>query len=128
MSNIHRFVVNGYKNNNGYTTKFVPQSISLNSDFSSATWTMAALSSGTDDIVAQSGVTIAAPDTSYSPPSGTYTNQTATYTSISSATSDIYYQVKAQSLSVIELTTLLITPDLSCSFSGRALITYSISR
>ena len=43
---------------------------------------MAALSSGTDDIVAQSGVTIAAPDTSYSPPSGTYTNQTATYSEL----------------------------------------------
>ena len=41
----------------GYTTKFVPQSISLNSDFSSATWSMTALSAGTDDIVAQSDVT-----------------------------------------------------------------------
>ena len=42
--------------NNGYKTKFVPQLISLNSDFSSATWSMTALSAGTDDIVDQSDV------------------------------------------------------------------------
>ena len=42
--------------NNGYKTKFVPQLISLNSDFSSATWSMTALSAGTDDIVDQSNV------------------------------------------------------------------------
>ena len=39
-----------------YTTKFVPQSISLNSDFSSAAYSMTAFSAGTDDIVAQSDV------------------------------------------------------------------------
>ena len=72
VSNIHRFVVNGFKNPNGYTTKFIVQSISLNSDFSSATWSMTALSAGTDDIVAQSGVTIAAPDASFTPAAGTY--------------------------------------------------------
>ena len=41
----------------GYTIKFVPQSISLSSGFSSATWSMKALSADTDDIVAQSDVT-----------------------------------------------------------------------
>ena len=40
---------------------------------------MTALSSGTEDIVAQSGVTISAPDASFTPPVGTYTNQTVTY-------------------------------------------------
>ena len=40
---------------------------------------MTALSVGTDDIVAQSGVTIAAPDASFVPTAGTYTNQTVTY-------------------------------------------------
>ena len=89
---------------------------------------MTALSSGTDDIVAQSGVTIAAPSASFIPPVGTFTNQTVTYNLISSATSDVYYQVQDQSLSVVELNTLLITPDLSCSFDGTTSITYSISR
>ena len=40
---------------------------------------MTALSVGTDDIVAQSGVTIAAPDASFSPAAGTYVNMTVTY-------------------------------------------------
>ena len=63
-----------------YTTKFVPQSISSSSDFSSATWLMTALSPGTDDIVDQSGVTIAAPDASFTHPAvGIYISQTATY-------------------------------------------------
>ena len=43
--------------NYGYTTKFVTQSISLNSDFSLAIWPITALLAGTDDIVAQSDVT-----------------------------------------------------------------------
>ena len=43
--------------NNEWTTKFVPQLINLNSDFSSATWLMTALSACTDDIVAQSNMT-----------------------------------------------------------------------
>ena len=37
--------------------KICSQSISLSSGFSSATWSMTALSAGTDDIVAQSDVT-----------------------------------------------------------------------
>ena len=41
----------------GYTTKFVPQSISLNSYFSSATWSMTVLLAGTDNIVTQNDVT-----------------------------------------------------------------------
>ena len=40
---------------------------------------MTALSAGTEDIVAQSGVTIAAPDVSFTPAAGTYTNQSTTY-------------------------------------------------
>ena len=37
--------------------KFVPQLINLNSEFSSATWSMTALSTGTDDNFAKSDVT-----------------------------------------------------------------------
>ena len=40
---------------------------------------MTALSAGTDDIVAQSGVTIAAPDVSFVPTAGIYASQTVTY-------------------------------------------------
>ena len=113
--------------NNGYTTKFVPQSISLNSDFSSAMWSMTALSSGIDNIVAQIGVTIAAPDASFTPTTGTYTNQSVSYNLISSANSDAYFQIVTQAFSVSELTTSTQTPNLSCSFSGSTSITYSMS-
>ena len=40
---------------------------------------MSALSSGTDNIVALSLVTIAAPDASFTPAAGTYTNQSVAY-------------------------------------------------
>ena len=89
---------------------------------------MTALSSGTNDIVSQNGVTIAAPDASFTPAAGTYTNQTVTYNLISSTTSDVNYQVQSQSISVVELNTFTITPDLPCSLSGTTTITYSISR
>ena len=60
------------------TTKFVPQSISLNSDLSSATWSMTALSTGTENIVAQSEITLADPDAPVVT-AGTYTNRTVIY-------------------------------------------------
>ena len=62
-----------------YTIKFVPQSTSLNSDFSSASFSMTAISAGTDDILAQNGVTIAAPDASFTPAAATYVNQVVSY-------------------------------------------------
>ena len=40
---------------------------------------MKVLSAGTDDIVVRSGITIAAPDASFTPAAGTYANQTVTY-------------------------------------------------
>ena len=123
----HRFVVGGFTGGNGYTAKFVPQSISLNSDFSSAPWSMTALFSGTDDIISQSGVTIAAPDASFTPAAGTYANQTVTYSSTYPQTSDVYFQVNTQTYSVCESTTSTQTPNLPCSFSGSISITYSLS-
>ena len=111
----------------GYTTKFVVQSISLNSDFSSASWSMTVLSSGIDDIIPQSGVTVAAADASFTPAAGTYTSQTPTYTSLSNVTSDVYFQVKTQTNSVCESTISTQTSNLPCSFSGNTLIAYSLS-
>ena len=57
------------------------QSISVHPDFqTAATWTMDLLSSGTEDIVADSGQTIGAVTTqTVSAPSPAYTNQTVTY-------------------------------------------------
>ena len=40
---------------------------------------MTALSAGTDNIIAQSGVTIATLDASFTPITGTYTNQSVIY-------------------------------------------------
>ena len=88
---------------------------------------MTAQSAGTDDIVAQNGVTIAAPNASFSPAAGTYTNQTITYSLVSSTNSDSYQQITTQSYSVSESTTSTQTPNLSCSFSGSTLIIYSLS-
>ena len=112
---------------NGYIAKFFSQSISLNSDFSSATWSMVELSASTDDIVAQSGVTIAAPDASFTPVTVAYTSQTLIYNLITSTNSDTYLQISTQSFSVYEATTSTQTPNLSCSFSASTSIVYSLN-
>ena len=88
---------------------------------------MTALSAGTDDIVTQSGVTIAAPDVSFTPAAGTYTNQSTTYTLVSSTTFDAYFQINTQAFSVSESTTSTQAPNLSCSFSGSTSIVFSLS-
>ena len=88
---------------------------------------MVALSSGTNIIIAQSGVTIAAPDTSFIPAAGTYSNQSVTYNLISFTTSYVYFQVNTQKISVSESTTSSQSPNLPCSFSGSTSIDYSLS-
>ena len=112
---------------NGYTAKFFPQSIILISDFSSVAWSITALSAGTDDIVAQSGITIAAPDVSFTPAIVTYTNQSVTYNFVTSTISDVYLQINAQAFSVSESTTSTQAPDLSCSSSGSTSIVFSLN-
>ena len=97
------------------------------SDFSSAGWSITALSAGTDDIVAQSGITIAVPDASFTPAAGTYVNQTVTYNSVTSTTSDVYLQINTQTFSVSESTTSTQVPDLSCSASGSTSIVFSLN-
>ena len=62
-----------------------------------------------------------------SSPFGTYANMSATYVSGISTSSDVYYQIVTQSISVVEDNTVAITPDLSCSFSGSTSIAYSTS-
>ena len=42
-------------------------------------------------------------------------------------TSDMYYQIVTQSLSVVESNTVSITADLSCSFSGVTSIAYTVN-
>ena len=101
--------------------------MSLNSDFSSATWTMVALSQVTDSIVAISGITIAAPDVSFNPAVFNYAKQSVTYNQVSSLSLDVKLQTEMQILSVSESTTSTQTPNLSCSFSGLTSIVYSLN-
>ena len=88
---------------------------------------MNALSAGTNNIVSQSGVTIAAPDVPFTPAAGTNTNQTFPYSLVSSTTFDVYFQINTQAFSVSESTTSTQVPNLSCSFSGSTSIVISLS-
>ena len=88
---------------------------------------MTTLSAGTDDIIAQSGITIAAPETSFTPNALAYTNQTVTYNFVTSTSSDVYFQINTQAISVSESTTSTQVPDLSCSASGSTSIVFSLN-
>ena len=88
---------------------------------------MTVLSSGTGDIVTQSGVTIATPDASFTPAAAVYTNQTVTYNFVSSTTLDAYLLISTQAFSVSESTTSTQVPNLSCSYSGSTSIVFSLS-
>ena len=72
----------GIKSSTGYMTKFLPESSNSHPDFSSSTIVMNVLSSGTNDIVSESGVTIGS-STSVSVSSFSPSIQTATYVLIS---------------------------------------------
>lgn len=88
--------------------------------------TMNILSSGTDDIVTESGVTIGT-TVSSAIGAGAYTTSTATYVPGQVTTMDTYIRSTSQSISTSENSTRSITADLSCSYSGSTSIVYSTS-
>ena len=110
---------------NGYTSKFLPKSIFAHPDFqTAATWTMNLLSSGTEDIVVDSGQTIGAV-TTQTVSATTYTNQTFTYVAGTSYTFGVSYLTADQKIYVMENSTTQIQPDLPCSISGSTYISFS---
>ena len=103
------------------------ESISVHPDFQTATpWTMNALASGTEDIVADSGQTIGAV-TSQTVTSASYTNVTVTYVAGANYNSDISYYTSSQTYIYGKNTYVQVIPDLTCSTSGGTSITYSLA-
>ena len=103
----------------------MPQSISAHPDFqTTATWTMDLLSSGTEDIVADSGQTIGAVTTK-TVSATAYTNLTITYVAGTSYTFDVNYLTADQTVNVLENSSTQILPDLPCSISGSTSISFS---
>ena len=89
---------------------------------------MNSLSSGTEDITADTGQTFGTSTSlAVGVPSPLYTNQTVTYVSGASYTSDVSYQTSSQTYTFSKNGNILITPDISCSFSGSTSITYSLA-
>ena len=82
------------------------------------------LSSGTDDITSETGLTIASA-TTLPMTSPSYSTMTVTYSQVSYI--EVYYQTSDQSLSLIENNNLIVTPDLTCSPSGVTSIAYSLA-
>ena len=89
---------------------------------------MNTISAGTDDVIAESGVTISLATTEPSS-TQTFTNQTLTHATNPAAayTSDIYFQTNIQLITTLENTYSEVLPDLTWSYSGSTLITFSIA-
>ena len=81
------------------------------------------LTSGTDDITSETGLTIASA-TTLAMTSPSYSTMAVTYNQVSYI--EVYYQTSDQSLSLIENNNLIVTPDLTCSPSGVTSIAYSL--
>ena len=89
---------------------------------------MNSLSSGTEDITADTGQTFGTSiSLAVGVPSPLYTNQTVTYVSGASYTSDVSYQTSSQTYTFSKNGNIQITPDISCSFSGSTSITYNLA-
>ena len=116
----------GYKGSSAYLTKFMIQSIEVHQDISTGTWTMNALSTGTDDIISESGQTIGTPS-SRTVNAASYTNQTVVYVPGTSYISDVYYQTFSQTYTYSININTQITPDLTCSSTGGTSIIFSLA-
>ena len=111
---------------NAYVTKFMVQAKVAHPDFSDAAWTMDLLTSGTDNIIVDSGQTIGS-ITSQTVSPQSYTNQSVTYVSGTSYTSTINFMTSDLSISVVENNTVLKTPDLPWLLSGSTPISFGLS-
>ena len=85
---------------------------------------MNVLSSGSYDVVTETGIPALVPMSLSSSPVS-YGNQS--YTFVQNYTTDIYYQTDVQSISVTEKTSTQVLPDLTCSLSSSTSIVFSLS-
>ena len=91
----HRFVGVGWitTTGNGYQIKFIPESIGTYSNYTTGSYSLTALSDGTENITPQSGVVLSAADASFTPTAGSYVNQSVIYT-LGTTTSDVQSMTK----------------------------------
>ena len=94
-------------------------------NFTSATWTMNALASGTEIITLTTNLTLTLVSRMVSTPS--YTNQSLTYNQVSISTSDVISQTLNQSYSIVENLFTQVTSDLTCSALGSTIISFTLS-
>ena len=105
----------------GYITEFSLELFTLHPDFITSTLTMNILTSGTDDIISESGMTISS-ITSESVSAISYSNQLMSLT-----VDDLYYQNLDQSVSASENYDMQIALNLSWSASSTSSILHSIT-
>ena len=116
--------MSGHSVPNGYVTRFSLESIGAHPDFTTGTFAMSILSSGTDDILPQTGLTQGS-TSSQSVTSSSASTIAVTYVAGTSYSSDVYYQTSAQIFTYSKNSNVQVTPDLSWSSSGSTTISYS---
>ena len=124
LHNLCRFIAFGDKSSHGFTLRFIPQAMNDVTVLAASAITMNALSSGTNDILTETGIilTPAAVSTTSTP---TFAIKSITYELVSSTKSDVYYLLADQSISVSESTISSSTLNISCSSSGSTAITFT---
>ena len=103
----YRIIIAG-SYSNGYITKFLPESIDVHSDFTTTSFTMNVISTGTNDIISGNWITITIPalDTISAL---VKTNQTLTY----NLKIRISFIISTQNISIMEWNSKQIIPDLA---------------
>ena len=101
------------------------QSIVAHPDFQASSISMNILPSGSEEITSSNSQTIGAV-TSQTVSSATYNNKTVTYVSGTSYTSDVNFLTSSKSYSILEGTSIQMTPELPWSISGTTSISFSI--
>ena len=113
---------------NGFILKFIPESILTIPDFSvSTSWSMNILAQGVNDIVSISPISINSISSEGLGPFSFTSIPSYSFSYSSITISDVYYQSTYLSVTITELNTMVITPDLSCSQSGTTSISFSLA-
>lgn len=107
-------------------SKFMVEAIDAQPDFTTATWTMDSLASGTADILTDSSNSLGTVFSAVVVLT-TQANQSVTYLSGPGYISDVYYPTLSQVFSINANVSAQLIPDLPCSSSGSTSIQYSAS-
>ena len=120
-----RIVIVAFVSLSAYMTKFMLSSLPAHPDFTTSTFLLNQLATGTENVIFESNIPLNGATTESVSTMTVYFNLVVAYTIAPSYTSDVYFGSNDESYTILENSSMNVTPNLPCSSSGTTVIIFS---